>query len=201
MIEKDIGQPKVTRLSIIIHLFEADFNLFLKLIRGLCLVKRAVKLDTLNNGQHGSVTRRTATDPIMLIQLTTNLCRIMKHNHARFNNDVSACYNRIIVALGMLAAHRCGMPDSAVQTHADCLKLMKYAVKTVHGISEHNYKGPPFEPLFGTCQGSGASPMVWFSLVDNRMNTATQQIDPGTHGVQVSQLSDATLETNRRFRR
>ena len=46
----------------------------------------------------------------------------------------------------MLAARRCGMPDEAVQTHADCLRLMKYAVKTVHGISEHNFKGTPFEP-------------------------------------------------------
>ena len=100
----------------------------------------------------------------------------MKHNHARFDNDASACYDRIIVALGMLAARRCGMPDEAVQTHADCLRLMKYAVKTVHGISEHNYKGTPFEPLFGTGQGSGASPSVWLSLVVILMNTLDRMI-------------------------
>ena len=175
MIEKDIGKPKITRLRII-HIFEADFNLFLKLIWGSRLVKRAVKLDLLNDGQHGSVTRRTATDPIMLIQLTTDLCRLLKHNHARFDNDASACYDRIIVALGMLAARRCGMPDEAVKTHADCLRLMKYAVKTVHGISEHNYKGTPFEPLFGTGQGSGASPAVWLSLVVILMNTLDRLI-------------------------
>lgn len=55
----------------------------------------------------------------MLTQLTTDLCRILKHNLARFDNDASACYVRINVDLGMPAAHRCGMPDTVVQTHAD----------------------------------------------------------------------------------
>ena len=121
MIEKDPGKPRITRLRII-HLFEADFNYFLKLIWGSRLVKRAVQLRLLNDGQHGSVPCRTATDPIMLTKLTTDLCRLLKHNLARFDNDASACYDRIIVALGMLAARRCGMPNHAVQTHADLFR-------------------------------------------------------------------------------
>jgi hypothetical protein len=72
----------------------------------------------------------------------------MKHNLARFDNDASACYDRIIVALGMLAARRFGMPDNAIKTHADSLEFMRYAIKTIYGISEENYKGTPFEPLF-----------------------------------------------------
>ena len=107
----------------------------------------------------------------MLTQLTTDLCRVLKHNMARFDNDASACYDRIIVALGMLAARRCGMPESAVQTHADCLKLMKYTIKTIHGTSDDNYYGTNIEPLFGTGQGSGASPSVWLTLVVVLMNT------------------------------
>ncbi len=112
----------------------------------------------------------------MLTQLTTDLCRIHKHNLARFDNDARACSDRIIVALGMLAARRCGMPETAVQTHADSLKLMKYTVKTVHGISESNYHGTTFEPLFGTGQGSGASPSVWLTLVVVLMNTLDRLI-------------------------
>ena len=175
MIEKDQGTPRITRLRII-HLFEADFNFFLKLIWGSRLVKRTVHLDLLNDGQHGSVPRRTATDPIMLTQLTTDLCRILKHNHARFDNDASACYDRIIVTLGMLAARRCGMPENAIRTHADSLQLMKYTVKTAHGISDNNYKGTVFSPLFGTGQGSGASPAVWLTLVVVLMNTLDRMI-------------------------
>ncbi|KAI2489451.1 hypothetical protein MHU86_25142 [Fragilaria crotonensis] len=104
-------------------------------------------------------------DPIMLTQLTTDLSRILKVNTARFDNDASSCYDRIIVALGMLAARRCGMPENAISLHASALKFMKYTVKTVYGISEDTYQGTDFEPLFGTGQGSGASPAVWLSMV------------------------------------
>ena len=95
-------------------------------------------------------------DPIMLTQLTSDLCRDL----LRFDNDASACYDRIIVALGMLAARRCGMPKNAIRLHSEALQFMRYTVKTVYGISEANYSGTIFEPLFGTGQVSGASPAV-----------------------------------------
>jgi hypothetical protein len=53
---------------------------------------------------------------------------------------------------------------------------MRYTVKTIHGVSETNYSGTPFEPLFGTGQGSGASPSVWLTLVVILMNTLDQSI-------------------------
>ena len=129
------------------------------------LVRQACALDLLHDSQHGSIPRRTAMDPIMLTQLTTDLCCILKHDLARFDNDASACYDRIIVALGMLAARRCGMPKNAIRLHSEALQFMRYTVKTMYGISEANYHGTVFEPLFGTGQGSGASPAVWLSLV------------------------------------
>jgi hypothetical protein len=175
MIEKDIGHPKLTRLRII-HLFEADLTFFLKLQWGSRLVRRADKQHLLHEGQHGSAPRRTAMDPIMLTQLTTDLCRLLKHNLARFDNDASACYDRIIVALGMLAARRCGMPKHSVNTHASSLRFMEYTVKTVFGISEANYKVTIFEPLFGTGQRSGASPAVWLPLVVILMHTLDRVI-------------------------
>jgi hypothetical protein len=63
------------------------------------------------------------------------------------------------------------MPMNAVSTHAKALCLMKYAVKTIHEISESNYQGTPFECLFGTGQGSGASSTVWLTLVVILLNT------------------------------
>ena len=68
------------------------------------------------------------------------------------------------------------MPESAVQTHADCLKLMQYTIKTIHGISDNNYHGTNMEPLFGTGQGSRASPSVWLTLVEVLMNTLDRLI-------------------------
>ena len=164
MIEKDPGKPCIHRLRII-HLIEADYNFFLKLQWGHRLVRHAMSLDLLHNSQHGSIPQRTAMDPIMLMQLTTDLCRILRHDLARFDNDASACYDRIIVALGMLAARRCGMPKNAIRLHSEALQFMRYAVKTIYGVSDSNYSGTIFEPLFGTGQGSGASPSVWLSLV------------------------------------
>jgi hypothetical protein len=132
MIEKDPGSPKLHRLRIV-HLFEADYKLFLKLQWGSPLVRKALSLDLLNNGQHGSVPGRTTLDPKTMNQLTNDLCcpRTLKGNYARFDNDTSTYYDRIIVALGMLAARRCGMPVEAVEAvdaHATALKLMKYIV-------------------------------------------------------------------------
>jgi hypothetical protein len=52
MLEKDIGNPCIHRLRII-HLFEADFNLYMKLQWGKRLVRRANKHMLLNTGQLG----------------------------------------------------------------------------------------------------------------------------------------------------
>lgn len=80
-----------------------------------------MQVNLLNNGQHGSVPGRMSMDPVMLSQLTTpDLCRILRHDLARFDNDTSSCYNRIIVALGMLAARRCGMPEMQF----DCTRML-----------------------------------------------------------------------------
>ena len=49
--------------------------------------------------------------------------------------------------------------------HARALANMKYYVKTAHGISERFYRALRSYLLFGTGQGSGASPSVWLTLV------------------------------------
>jgi hypothetical protein len=117
-------------------------------------------------------------DPIMLQQLTTNLCHILHKTYAHFDNDASACYDRIIVPLAMLAARRCGMTSSAITLHAATLQQMRYRVKTHYGVSDNSYTGTHDEPLFGTGQGSGASPAAWLTLVVvlmNAMEASTQE--------------------------
>ena len=136
----------------------------------------------------------------MLTQLTTDLCHVLKHDMARFDNDASACYDRIIVALGMLAARKCGMPSNAIRTHAEALEFMKYQVKTIHRISEDNYHGTIFAPLFGIGQGSGASPAVWLTLVVILLQTMDRLIPdrmnftPITGPYAHSRLADAFVD-------
>jgi hypothetical protein len=50
---------------------------------------------------------------------------------------------------------------------------MKYFVKTAHGISTEFYRVLHDYPLYGTGQGSGASPSVWLSLVIVLLNSLT----------------------------
>jgi hypothetical protein len=56
------------------------------------------------------------------------------------------------------------------------IAYMRYSVKTYYGITQDTYSGTVFEPLFGTGQGSGASPSAWLSLVVVIMNTIDKVI-------------------------
>ena len=87
------------------------------------------------------------------------------------------------------------MPKNAIRLHA-ALQFMKYTVKTVYGISEENYVGTIFEPLFGTGQGSRASPAVWLTLVLLLLHTLDRLIPDRMNfsapsGRTHSRLSDA----------
>jgi hypothetical protein len=53
---------------------------------------------------------------------------------------------------------------------------MQYTVKTNFGVSNDTYTGTQDEPLFGTGQGSGASPAAWLSLVVIVMKTMDKMI-------------------------
>jgi hypothetical protein len=90
------------------------------------------------------------------------------------DNDAMGCYNRIIVLLGMMACRRLGMSKSVICCQIDALLFMRYAIKHVYGVSEKEYHITLLEPLFGTGQGSGASPAIWLSLVTDLLNSFDQ---------------------------
>ena len=163
LIEKDPGNPNINRLRII-HLFEADFNLFLKIIWASRLVQRGEESSQFGEAQQGSRPRRAANDAVLLKRLTYDLSRILRTNLGTFDNDAKSCYDRIINAIAMLAAKRLGMPDNALSTHAGVLWAMKYSIKTMFGISDGYYASGEGKTLFGTGQGSGASPAAWLTI-------------------------------------
>ena len=163
LIEKDDGLPYLTRLRVI-HLFEADYNLFLKLVYGRRLVKNAERSHSLNDQQHGSRPRRMTTDALLLARLEKDIIRQIKANSAHMDNDATGCYDRIVVSLGMMACRRAGMPKNATECQANTLKNMRYAIKQLTGVSLNEYFGTSDEPLFGTGQGSGASGATWLCL-------------------------------------
>lgn len=164
LIEKDAGRPFLTRLRVI-HLFEADYNLFLKIIFGRRMVKNAERAQALNDQQHGSRPRRMTTDALFLARLEKDLIRQTKANSAHMDNDATGCYDRIVTSLGMIACRRLGVPSKAIKCQAETLRLMRYSVKHAYGTAPQEYTSSDTEPLFGTGQGSGASPAIWLGLV------------------------------------
>jgi hypothetical protein len=82
-----------------------------------------------------------------------------------FINDATGCFDHIIVSLAMIAALQLRMP--LVLLH------MKYFMKMAHGILNEFYRVLRDFLLYGTGQGSGASPSVWLSLVVVMLTTLT----------------------------
>ena len=145
LIEKDEGRPFLTRLRVI-HLFEADYNLFLKIIFGRRMVKNAELSNALNDQQHGSRPRRMTTDALFLARLEKDLIRQTKANSAHMDNDATGCYDRIVTALGMLACRRLGIPVEAIRCQADTLRLMRYAIKHTTAFLRWNTPVPQKNP-------------------------------------------------------
>ena len=114
------------------------------------------------------------TDALFLSRLEKDLIRQTKAHSAHMDNDATGCYDRIITFLGMIACRRLGMPVNAIRCQAATLQHMKYAVKHVYGVSQQQNTGSKSEPLFGTGQGSGASPAIWLSLVVVLLNALDQ---------------------------
>jgi hypothetical protein len=163
MIAKDPGSSKIEWIGVI-HLFEADYNFTLKLLWGKCLVYQGEDHNCFGHQQFARPGHQ-AIDAVHKKTLTYDLSCIMVVNLGVFDNDASGCYDCIIVALGMIAALRLHMPRGPVQMHAKFLANMKYYVKTAHGILTEFFRAVKNFLLFGTGQGSGASPSVWLTLV------------------------------------
>jgi hypothetical protein len=163
LIEKDPGSPTINRLRVI-HIFEADYNIFLKTMWAKRLVARGEECNAFGESQQGSRKKRTANDAVLLKRLTYDLTRLLRTNLGTFDNDAKSCYDRVINGLAMIAARRLGMPELVIQTHAGVLAHMKYSIKTSYGVSDLIIASMVDAVLFGTGQGSGAPPAVWLTL-------------------------------------
>jgi hypothetical protein len=109
MIEKDPGNPGIERLHVI-HLFEAHYNLSLKLLWGKQMVYHGEDNNCFGKQQHGSQPLHQAINPVHLKTLTYDLTRILRMSLIMFDNDATGCFDHIIVSLAMIAALRLGMP-------------------------------------------------------------------------------------------
>ncbi len=156
---KDPGVIKIHRTREI-HLYEADYNLAMG-VKWRAAVFRAETLQLLHNGQFGLRPKRNAVDPVFIEELQFELSRLTRKTVAQTNYDATACYDRIIPNLAMLASRRFGVPKEVTASNARTLEQASYHIRTELGVSPDGYKHCEENPIFGTGQGSANSPAIW----------------------------------------
>jgi hypothetical protein len=159
MLEKIPGKPRIDKLRVI-HLFEADLNLYLGILWSRRLMWNAEDHQCLNDEQWGSRSGRMCSDVVLLKHFTYLMSHMTKTTLGTFDNDAKSCYDRIVVNLAMLISRTMGMTRDAAGLHAEFLRQAEYHLKTQMGITDEFYSNDA-DVIHGTGQGSRASPALW----------------------------------------
>ena len=160
IIFKEPGNIRIHRTRVI-HLYEADYNLAMGL-KWRSALFQAEKKQLLNDGQYGSRPNRIAYDPVFIEELQLEISRLTRKTLIQTNYDATACYDRIVPNLGMVASQAFGVPAQVTSTNAQTLLHAQYRIRTEMGLSDESYSHCQDYPIYGTGQGSGNSPAIWF---------------------------------------
>ena len=163
MLEKDIGKPYINRLRVI-HIYEADYNLVLKILWARQLTWHAHTKNALHEAQAGSRPGRKAIDVVVFKEMKYLHSRLTRTTLMTMDNDAKACYDRIVCNLAMLTSQYFGMPSNACLMQAKTLQHMRFHLRTAMGISDNYYTHTSKTPVHGSGQGSCASPTLWLII-------------------------------------
>jgi exonuclease III len=163
MIQKIQGNSRIDKLRVI-HIYEADYNLFLKVFWGRKLVYNSESQHALNEGQYGSRPGRKSSNQVIKKIMLYQYAALTRTSIATMDNDAKSCFDRIVCTLAMLISLFYGLTKQIVSIHAQTLLYMKYITKTALGPSKSSYGHSPETPIFGTGQGSCASPSLWLHI-------------------------------------
>lgn len=101
MICKTPGNYHIDKLRVI-QLLEADLNMYLRLIWGKRLIHNTLKHDLFPQEQLGNKPGVLGASAALLKVLTFDHIRLQRADTTVFNNNVKACYDRIIPGLSQL---------------------------------------------------------------------------------------------------
>jgi hypothetical protein len=169
MLGKDSGIPRIHRLRII-HLYECDLNLLFGLFFRE-LDQHCEDNYLMNKGIYGCRPNRRAIDPVFVDVSQTELSMVQRSILVRFNNDATACFDRILVHVLTLCLRSFGMPKKLTTILGKLLEAARYAIKTGIGISKETYQHLEESPAFGSGQGSGASAQGWGKIASKTFDT------------------------------
>jgi hypothetical protein len=108
-IPKDRGTPQITHIRRI-TLLEADLNLCLSELFGQRLMANAEKHQLLHPHQYGSRKGKMCISAVLLKRISYDHIQQTRSDAIMFDNDASACYDRIIPSLAAaMMSRRAGM--------------------------------------------------------------------------------------------
>ena len=169
-IPKDEGTPRITRIRRI-TLLEADLNLCLSELFGRRLMANAEKHHLLHPHQYGSRKGKMCISAVLLKRLSYDHIRLTRTDAIMFDNDASACYDRIIPSLAGMMSRRAGMPWNGSHVLIRLLLNMEYYVRTAYGVSSIAFSNMT-KLLLGVMQGAGHSGTLWALTSKNTFDSS-----------------------------
>jgi hypothetical protein len=128
----------------------------------------------------------------MLEELQFEMSRTSRQMLVQTNFDATACYDRIISNLAMLASQKFGVHPSVTKTNALTFFLAKYHVRTKIGVSTTSYTHSEDNPIYGIGQGSGNASVLWgfissflYDIYELKAHPATYCNPDGTNQILV----------------
>ena len=119
----------------------------------------------LNNGSYGKRPSRRSIDPVIVDVTQVEIAMITRHILVRFNNNATACFDRIMPYILCLCLRLYQMPAEFTGLLGDLLRYAKYAIKTANRVSRDTYSHSLDSLVFGSGQGSTVSATGWEKLV------------------------------------
>jgi hypothetical protein len=163
MLGKDIGIPRIHKLRVI-HLYECDLNLLFSIFFRE-LDQHCEDNFLINKGIYGCRPCRRVIDPVFVDVTQTELAMVTRTPLVKFNNDATACFDRILLHLLNLCLKLFGMPKKLTTILGKLLQVARYTIKTRIGISKQTCNHTDESPAFRSGQGSAASAQGWGKIV------------------------------------
>jgi hypothetical protein len=168
MIEKIPGTPRIDKLRII-HLYEADYNLFCRIMWARRMMTNAENRKFIAKSQFGGRKGHKPMDMVLKQQLNVEYSRMTRTPLATLDQDFASCYDRMTVTLSALLSRNHGVPRNACHVLADSLRQMKFFIRTANGKMDKYYTTTDDVKVQGAGQGNSAAGPLWtihFSIIN-----------------------------------
>lgn len=184
MIEKTPGDPRIDKLRVL-HIYEVDYNLILKIMWARKLVWHAHDNNALNSGQTGSKPGGSCPSVVLQKIMKNMFSQLSRTPIATLDNDAKSCYDRIVCKVAMLVSRYYGMSLKACELQSSMLKNMKFSIRTAYGDSKTKYQHTKKTPIHGFGQGGCGSPAIWL-LISSSIMDCQQKYGKGMNMISVN---------------